>query len=304
VIRLIVLFELILTSLGGCSDSFARRDLKDLDNNNVEYQFIDADTMRPIQGAYVNVVWVSSTPTGKVNGSKCLQAALLRSDADGWVRMDGPKDSIREVPWIMIPDYTFFRYLYEEPDKQHVLHVIRAGKAELDGYPAWVRNLEDLGYEYHADYHLPYPGFYKPFPISGFVNNTTGHRAPQQYYFRGRAFPGEEYLTNVGHACGPEGRNIGLSDVERGETDIVRGLQRLKLICDERWDTNMGNYPSNSVAQALWLVEAPLENSKAWAQLREVVPTYTGNINYGSNMTKAERIAFCAWMQPFAERYQ
>jgi hypothetical protein len=52
--------------------------------------------------------------------------------------------------------------------------------------------------------------------------------------------------------------------------------------------------------QALWLVEAPLENSKAWNRLKDVIPNYQGRIDYPIKMSKAERIAFCAWMQPFA----
>jgi hypothetical protein len=288
------------TFLSVASCATAHRNPSDPDNNRIEYQFIDADTMKPIQGAYVNVVWVSPVLPGKVNGSHCMQAALLRSDANGWVKMDGPKGSILEVPWIMVPDYEYFRYFYEEPDKEHILHVIRAGRPELDGYPAWVQKLTNIGYVYYADYEHAYPGFYKAFPIKRFVDNTSRHGAPQQYYFRDRSFPGGEYLTNVGHACGPEGINIGLGEAERSEADIRRGLQQLKLICDERWDTNKGSYPSNSLPQALWLVEAPLENSKAWNRLKDVIPNYQGRIDYPIKMSKAERIAFCAWMQPFA----
>ena len=296
-IFLIVLFSLV----SGCSYSGMPRDPNDPDDNLVEYQFIDADTMKPIQGAYVNVVWVSPTPPGKVNGSECLQAVLLRSDANGWVKMDGPKGSIREVPWIMVPDYELFQYAYGVPDKDHVRHVVRAENYQLDRYPAWTQTLKDAGYEYFADFKHPYLGFYKAYPINGFADNTTRKPTPQRYFFKGRSLPGEEELTNVGNACGPGGVNIGLSEAQRAETNTRRGIQQLRQVCDERWDATKGGYPQGvSISQALWLVEAPMENNRAWTKMLQIIPNYDA----ARIMTKDERVAFCAWMQPFKEKYQ
>jgi len=290
----------LLAHLSLVSCASANRNPNDPDNNLVEFQLIDADTMKPIQGAYVNAIWVSPTPAGKVNGSQCLQAALLRSDANGWVKMDGPKDSILEAPWIMVPGYESLRLTYFEEPKEQV-HIISMGRREYEGLEAWGRALQDKGYEL-----IDLPGhssieFRKSFNNIPRVKSRWSFTGSQRYFVTNRSPPGIEYITNVANACGPEGINIGLSEAQRAETGIRRGLQQVNIICDERWDTAKGGYRQGvSVSQALWLVEDPMENSKAWARMLQIIPNYDA----ARIMTRDERMAFCAWIQPFAEKQQ
>jgi hypothetical protein len=304
--RLSGLVFALLTQLFLSSCAAGYRNPKDPDDNLVEYQFIDADTMKPIQGAYVNVVWMSPGVVGKVNGSKCLQAVLLRSDVNGWVRMDGPKGSYRVVPWIMVPGYEDLQLTYfVEPEVQ--THIISIYRRTYEDLRAWGDALQAMGYKL-----IDLPGntnvqFRKNFDYIPRSKSGRTFTGSQRYFVTNRSFPGAEALTNVANGCGSEGINIGLSEAERAETGTRRGIQQLKQVCDERWDTAKGGYPDQALAQALWLVEPPMQNTKAWERMRAAIPTYQVQLSAFSSprkMTSTERIAFCAWMQPFAEKYQ
>lgn len=291
-------------SLVSCAVGY--RNPADPDNNSVEYQFIDADTMKPIQGAYVNVVWVTPTPPGKVNGSQCVQAALLRSDINGWVKMDGPKGSLLEVPWILVPDYEYLALTYRLEPKVESIHILSVFRADFERYPAWGDSLKQLGYTLINQPKASNVEFQKNFDHVPKSNDPRSFTGSQQYYVTHRSYPGVAYIYNVANSCGPEGNNIGLSDTERAETGTRRALHHLKLVCDKRWDTATGKFPQSAMHQALWLVETPMENAKAWERIKEVIPTYQGTISdpASPNMTKAERMAFCTWMQPFADKYK
>jgi hypothetical protein len=302
--RIWILVSCLLIS--ACSAGGMRRNPNDLDNNLVEYQFIDADTMKPIQGAYVNAVWVTPTPPGKVSGSECVQAALLRSDANGWVKLDGPKGTILDALNVLVPGYEVFPYLYAVPDAKHVSHFVRAEKFDIDHYPEWAKTLIEQGYSYHSYETRPYLGYYKSYPIAGFVDNQASPIIRQKYFARWHSFPHEIYgnYPNVGNACGAGGVNIGLSQAERTDTDIQRALAAISLLCDKKWDSVVGEkaLPAYLIATALWVVRSPAAGQQAWAEFKNAVPSYAGAYEGGRALSREERLAFCAWIRAYAEK--
>lgn len=294
-----IVLPMVVLCFAACSTT-GIFDERDPGNNLIEYQFLNGDTMKPIAGVYVNAIWVTPTPPGMANGSQCVQAALLRSDASGWVRMDGPRGSILEVPRIFAPGHEPLSLSYElEPVEQSV-HVLSVYRRVYDQYPAWGWALQEMGYQLIDRPENTNVQFRKNYDS---IPKNRGRWFPagaQRYYVSVRSYPGETSVVNVANMCGPEGRNIGLSDAARAETGTRRALHQLNLICDEKWDSALGDYPGHLLPQVLWLVEEPKDSQAAWEKLRSVLPSYQGD----SPMTRNERIVFCEWMRPYAEKYQ
>lgn len=302
------IFLLIAVILCGQACSFDRTKYADPDDgpDNVVYQFIDAETMKPIQGAYVNPIWMKPTPSGKVGSPGCVRAALLRSDANGWVRMKGPKGGILGNINFMVPGYDHFKYQYETPDKQHVLNIIRVDRDDVKQYPAWAKNLENLGYYYDSRRW----SYVKIFPVDGFKDNLSDRKMPQIYFVRNRAFPGDTMLSIFGQVnqCGNGGgEDIGMDDKTANETNTRRGIIQANQLCDEKWDTAAGYQPYGALATALWLVADPMDLVSASSELAEHVPSYPKVVTAafaGRVFTKTERLQFCAWIKPYVEKYQ
>jgi hypothetical protein len=300
----IFLLIILMISLPACSYDHSRYADPDDGSENVVYQFIDAETMKPIQGAYVNAVWVKPTPAGKVGSPGCVRAALLRSDANGWVRMKGPKGAVLDRNDFMVPEYEFFTYSYKFPDENYVTHNIRADSAKL--YPAWTKRLEQLGYVFGMTQH-PYYVYYKKFPIKGFVDNVGYIKYPQRYFIKYRSFPDDTNynITNVANSCGSEGENIGLSDLERAETGTRRGLLRAQILCDQKWDTSTGGM-GNALSTSFWLIESPKNESIVREKFSALLPDYPKILSaqWGRPFTKSERLTYCAWIEPYVRHYQ
>ena len=301
------LFLLIILSfaLPACSYDHTRYGDPDDGPDNVVYQFIDAETMKPIQGAYVNPIWMKPTPAGKVGSPGCIRAALLRSDANGWVRMKGPKGGILSNINYMVPGYDFFDYKYKNPDDQHVLNFLRAEKSEVTRYPAWAKSLEDLGYTYgYGSYWI----YYKSFPITGFKDNQSAIKKPQTYFIKHRALPNDSVLSTFISVdrCGPEGENINLDTATLKEVNAQRGRISANVLCDEKWDTAAGPQPYGELEVALWLVDTPQNASLAREKFTIELPDYPKILSpqWGRSFTKRERLVFCKWIRPFSEKYQ
>ena len=70
-----------------------------------ERQFIDIETMKPIEGGWVHFVWRGKP---KPNGvSSCLSAVLGRTGPDGWFRDTAydPSWKLDELPVYFVPGY-------------------------------------------------------------------------------------------------------------------------------------------------------------------------------------------------------
>ena len=289
-----------------CSYDHTKYADKDDGPDNVVYQFIDAETMKPIQGAYVNPIWMKPTPSGKLGSPGCVRAALLRSDANGWVRMKGPKGGILGNINFMVQGYDNFSYQYQTPDKQHVLHILPIARNYMTQYPAWVKNLESLGYKNDSQHWR----FIKAFPIAGFKDNQSELKKPQIYFIKHRAFPSDSAVSTFMQVnrCGNGGGvDIGLDDKTANETNTRRGIIEANLLCDEKWDTATGYQPYGALATALWLVDDPMNLVSASSELTEHVPSYPKVVTAafaGRVFTKTERIQFCTWIKPYMDKYQ
>jgi hypothetical protein len=299
--RVFLLIGLLLFS--ACGASGTRHNPNDPDGNLVEYQLIDADTMQAIQGAYVNAVWSFEGPAGKVRSSQCAQGALLRSDANGWVRMDGPKSSYVSSVDFMVPGYEAFSFLYKVPDAQHVSHMIRGEKRDAVQYPAWEQNLFNLGYSYHSYDTMPQLGYYKTYPIAGFADPFAAPRVPKAYFVKWRSFPTNSSLSTFGtvQGCG-DTTDVGFKD---NQTNLVRAKIQMEVLCDEKWDSAVGLQGYGSLTTALWLVTDPMDTA-SWQQFAATVPSYPPVVGAEASrsFTKDERLKFCTWIQPFSEKLQ
>jgi hypothetical protein len=187
---------------------------------DVEIQFIDAETMKPIQGAYSNPMWTRQIEAGKI-GTECVQAALLISDKNGWVRMKAPKVNgafLRPIT-VMVPGYEAFRFQWGTPqdaaaNTKYVTHLVAAEPQTVQKFVPWAKRLEALGYRH--GHVLGEWAYYKIFPNTGFANNFAANKAlPQRYFVKYRSFP-YEMLANIVPVC-----NVLR---EAGRTDVPKGL--------------------------------------------------------------------------------
>jgi hypothetical protein len=304
-IFILILFAMALPACGYDNTRYA--DPED-GPNNVVYQFIDAETMKPIQGAYVNPIWMKPTPSGKIGSPGCVRAALLRSDADGWVRMKGPKGGILANINFMVPGYDSFNYKYALPDSNHVLHMIEAQKITVERYPAWAKNLEQLGYHYEAVSLAGSAGYYKSFSIGDFKDSQSDLEKPQIYFIKHRSFPSDPSLSIFGriNQCGDEGVNIGMDYEAIKETSMQRAIIYSNVLCDEKWDTATGVQPFGALTTAMWLIEEPMNLAIASSKLATLLPNYPKVAMASSSraFTAEERTKFCAWIQPYVEKYR
>lgn len=293
----------LLALVGACSAGFRPSSESRYGLDDVLFQFIDAETMKPIEGVYVNPVWVIPTPPGKVRGARCVRAALLRSDTQGWVRMKRPAKAVIDNVNFMVPGYESFTYRFRVPDQHHVMHIIPAEPSDIVDYPAWAENLQALGYHYNEPSAASRAGFYKAFPVAGFVDNTSEQYPPQLYYIKRRSPPSSENLsvfTRVDE-CGKDGEDIGLGEAA-AEANKQRALIYLDDLCDTKWDTAKGRQRFGALFIALWLVGPPDDANLASKLLAGQLPEYPEVVvpSAGRAFTQSERLRFCAWMKPYA----
>ena len=253
------------------------------------------------------MVWVTPTPPGNRNGSVCAQAALLRSDANGWVKMDGPKGTIIDYFQTMIPDYEPLKLIYEVEPSRHTVHQLNISWFEFSGLPAWSKSLRDLGYMQSALVQDRDVVFRKTFDhLPKTYGDPWSFTGKQRYYVKLRSFPSEaaSSISDFAQACGPEGVNFGLSQSTRIGTNPLRAKLKLKILCDERWDSATGRQAYGALTTALWLVGGPENFQNSTREFAERLPNYPKIDGPSADraFTKTERLAFCAWLQPYADK--
>ena len=291
-----------LISLSACAFDRPYANPDDGDNN-VVYQFIDADTMKPIQGAYVGVRWEDE------KSGACAKGELARSDAKGWVRMKGPPDSQISGISRMVPGYENLYFDYAVPDNQHVTAKFVLDERTRAEYPAWAANLTRLGYK---DDRSPGPTttrWTKVYPIKGFVDLMGDFVMPQLHYVRYRSLPPTSALAigGVDASCDDASKNIGLSPSQVREAVTRKGVLFAQMLCDEKWDTAKSYQPDNALDSTFDLVATEAEGGrlKAFAEFRALLPDYPYlNVPGHRTFTKNERLKFCAWVKPYVEKYQ
>jgi hypothetical protein len=272
-----------------------------------QFQLIDADTMKPIEGGWVNFIWYGGKLTGNVKSRPCVRAVLGRSDQNGWVR-----DTARESFWkldslghIFVPGYEYFNYRYGEPDEQHVTAYVRMDKIEAGRFPAWEENLRKLGYTWKPH------EWTKVYPADGFRDTRYAPDDGRVYFVRYRSMPTqvEQNFPMVGTVCDkPGAENIGMGDERGREIDRLRASESLKYLCRADWLSLQPDRPipwSSWIQRSLWLLP---DQNDAQKQMHTRFPDFTKQPYWSDPMasqrpfSRDEQSQFCEWLMPLIKQ--
>jgi len=287
---------LFLPSLCACAASHGDRP----SDSDIAVQFVDAETMKPMEGVYLTAAWQTITPPGKV-GSELVAIGTFRSGADGWIRQRQPGLSPLHLSMYQeafAPGYEYFhfeKYFASSTAKVgQIYHIIWADDRDLDLYPAWADSLRALGYEFSPRFR----GWRKEFPNRQFLQDGQ-HR----YLIKNRAAPGSgryaDGSTQIETINGVA--IIGISETEREFAWRLNLVEQVKVLCDPRWDTARSESFPYLIRQILELTPGETHEARMSA-FKKIIPDYLDGYDNSPRFTKEQRLRFCAWIRPFAEK--
>ena len=265
----------------------------------VQWQFIDADTMQPIEGAFVNFFWRGNADSRGLQ--TCKYAGLGRSGKDGWFRHTALDPSWREdvLPGFFVPGYEFLEFNYGYPDKDHVTAYIKQPRHMLGMYPAFEQRWKDLGYEYQTKdsfYSLTNQAWTKIMPSKGFHDRTKGYinNNPRRYLVKLRSEPivADLSFRFVGKVCGDADAINEVNTETAKKADYFRAYHSTKYFCNAAWNSlaPVSWDMSNWIRRAIWLLPEGANESVFVAAL----PNYYKEAAIQKrNFTALERASFC-----------
>jgi len=267
-----------------------------------ERQFIDAETMKPIEGGWVHFVWRGKP---KPNGvSSCRSAVLGRTGPDGWFRdtAQDPSWTLDELPVYFVPGYQWLLFDFLEDDPDHVMLLVPETDQYYGKMPGFEQRLREQGFVYHfATIKDKYSyNWSKRISSKGFLRGDI----PQRYFIRYHGFPWDvgQNFRLLGRVCDdPGARNVGLAQERIQYTDKLRSISSTRFFCDPIWK---GSEISNDEKQvfittASWILS---DRKEAW----EHVSDQFGNWNFNhlealSKFDERKKNEFCAWILPKVE---
>ena len=272
-----------------------------------EWQFIDAETLKPIEGGWINFAWRGKP---RSNGtSSCPRGVLGRTGKDGWFRTTAkdPTWRVDPIPYFFVPGYENFQFAYGDPDPAHITAYVPYDVNLLGTMPTFEQHLRDMGYEYHQplmsdrwSHH-----FTKIMPSKGF-QELQGHKEIRQRYFiKYRSFPEyvEQNFSFMGKQCDDEGSdNIGLEFERIQLTDRLRAISSTKYFCDPIWDGVKRPVIDLTewVGRAAWLTPGI---KTTYPKIIELMPSryyaWADKIEFNKPFTRKEREDFCSWINPY-----
>jgi hypothetical protein len=289
-----------LTSVQGCA---GKSDAKPLPV--AQWQFIDAETMKPIEGAFVNFAW-RGKPTER-GLQTCKRGILGRSDSSGWFRNTALDASWRAdpIPAFFVPGYEAYSYKYGYPDKDHITHYIREdANSEFGRYPAWEKRWADMGYVFQGEssaYYLDWHAWTKTVSSSGFHDFKKDPENPKLYFMKMRTIPGQvdAAFSFVGKTCSDDDATNQVDRTVVREADYLRGYHSTKYFCDPAWNSlRPGRWDMSP-----WLTRAffvvPDRNS---ATVNSAYQGILGDYHGDRNLTAEERKNFCVYIQRFLKQ--
>jgi hypothetical protein len=277
-----------------------------------EWQFIDAETMQPIEGAWINFAWRGKPKSNGV--SSCPRGVLGRSGKDGWFRDIGrePYWKVDPLPSYFVPGYEHFQYEYGVPDADHITAYIPYSETYLGTIPAFEDNLRKNGWVHHPgiirdDFANKWT---KVFPSKGF-RDYVGHREVRQRYFM-RYFSLPEFVGQsfsfMGKHCDDErADNIGLELKTIKFTDKLRAIHSTEYFCRDLW-RGMKKNPSQQymyiwMNRAFWLLPA---ERKPWDEMKILLPEHLNSSSreflINVPLSDSEHSTFCNWIKPYLEK--
>lgn len=269
-----------------------------------EWQFIDAETMRPIEGAFVNFAW-RGEPTSS-GMTTCKHGVLGRTDKNGWFRSvaKDPTWYADGTPAFFVPGYEYFKFKYGYPDAEHITATIAEDKTVFGNYPEFEERIRMNGYvfqgEISADRKFSHV-WTKVMPAAGFHNRMRDQKNPRRYFVKYQTFPElvDQTFQFVGKVCSDEGAT---NEVDRGIvhlSDHLRAYHSTKYFCDPAW--NSIKYQNYDVWSWLYLASSLLPRDKADGLMKSVVPDFYDPSQYPKrrNVTAEERTKLCVMVQNY-----
>lgn len=265
-----------------------------------ERQFIDAETLKPIEGGWVHFVWRGRP---KPNGmSTCKSAVLGRSGPDGWFRNTAQDPSWRldEMPVFFVPGYqrAILERIESEPD--HLMLTVWESDQYYGKMPGFEQRLREQGFIYHPSsikdkfsYHWTKRIHRKNFPRGEF---------PQRYFIRYHGFPWGQDFSFLGKVCGDPGAiNIGLAQERIQYTDKLRSISSTRFFCDPVWKGSEISSGEKEVfiTRASWIFS---DKAEIWRFVSDEFGKW--NFNHLVALDKFDeqkKQEFCAWILPKVE---
>jgi hypothetical protein len=264
-----------------------------------QWQFIDAETMQPIEGAFVNFAWRGKATARGLQ--TCKRGVLKRSDKNGWVR-DTALDAswhVDATPSFFVPGYEFFPYRYGYPDENHVTHYIKQdANQEFGRYPAWEKSWVKMGYVYQGEksaQYLEWHAWTKVLPAVGFHDFQRDLENPRRYFMKLRTIPAQvgAAFSFVGKTCDDVDATNSVDIVAVREADYLRGYHSTKYFCDTAWNSlPPGRWDMTEwIRRATWLLPA----GSGFKPFELAMPEYFNPARSMSNgnLSPEERRKFC-----------
>ena len=288
---------LLLMLFHGCTNKTETKPLP-----VAEWQFIDAETMQPIEGAFINFAWRGeSTSRGMTT---CKHGVLGRTDKNGWFRSvaKDPTWYADGTPAFFIPGYEYFKFTYGYPDAKHIIATIAQDKTVYGNYPEFEKRIRKNGYvfqgEMSADRKFSHV-WTKIMPAAGFHDRMRDQKNRRRYFVKYQTLPElvDQTFQFVGKVCSDDGST---NEVDRGIvrlSDHLRAYYSTKYFCDPAW--NSIKYQSYDVWSWLFLASSLLPLDHADGLMKSVVPDFYDPRQYPKrrNLTADERTKLCAMVQ-------
>jgi hypothetical protein len=274
-----------------------------------EWQLIDAETMKPIEGGWINFAWRGKPKSNGV--SSCPRGVLGQTGPDGWFRTTAKENYWRAdpLPSYFVPGYEFFDYEYGMPDKDHITAYIPYDVNLLDTMPSFEKALAEKGYVYHQpvlsdrwSHHWT-----KIMPVAGFHDFRNHPEIKRSYFIRYRSFPNfvGQNFSFMGKVCDDPGAdNIGVELERVQRTDKLRAIYSTRYLCDAKWgDIKRPRLDLTEwMRRASWLFKDPYA---VWKKNIELMPDryqkWSKYFDQETPLNKSEHERFCAWILPIAE---
>ncbi len=322
------LLIIMLPSLGACHCEQGRdgkcRDAQSPSNSplTAKWQLFDADTEKPIEGAWINFLWYGKADsTGHM---PCVRGVLGRTNADGKFQdtaKDGSWRLAGQPPMLFVPGYERLVFRQDDPEQNRVTAYVAVQHYERDAYPAWEQRLRDMGYV-AVGAEVPngtvrYEKAYSTKLIKSSMNRAAvedGGRT--ELWVTRRSLPIHGSAPGIGAKCtNPNAENIGFANGTDKQLDRERALHAFTYLCDPQWDSVPADFvrtPSRTfVHQSLWLLDDP-EHAEDLA--REVIPDYYAQPkdqpyalpkspdSEDRALRPDERATFCKWLAPYSNQ--
>lgn len=272
-----------------------------------EWLFIDAETMQPIEGAFVNFAWRGESDARGM--TTCKHGVLGRSDKDGWFRSvaTDPTWYADGTPAIFVPGYEYFDFQYGYPDSDHITTYFDQDRHRQFGkFPAFEARMLAKGYTYFPEglrvHNLDRESWMKVMPSSGFHDRVLDHGNHRRYFIKYTSYPdvvGHSSFQFVGKVCGDKGATNDVNPELVTLSDHLRGFHSTKYFCDPAWNSiqyGIGYDVWPWVASAEWL----LPQDQAREILSNALPEYYRlQQDQKRNLTADERTRLCALVQTY-----